>query len=62
MQEEWYPFCLFDLKEVIRAALITQLVKNLPAMKETWVQFLGQEDPLEKEMATHSSILAREIP
>ena len=62
MQEEWYPFCLFDLKEVIRAALITQLVKNLPAMKETWVQFLGQEDPLEKEMATHSSILAWRIP
>ena len=38
------------------------LVKNLPAMQETWVQSLGQEDPLEKEMATHSSILAWEIP
>ena len=36
--------------------------KNLPAMLETWVQSLGQEDPLEKEMATHSSILAWEIP
>ena len=36
------------------ASLITQLVKNLPAMQETWVQFLGWEDPLEKEMATHS--------
>ena len=36
--------------------------KNLPAMKETWVCSLGQEDPLEKEMATHSSILAWEIP
>ena len=36
--------------------------KNLPAMPETWVQSLGQEDPLEKEMATHSSILAWEIP
>jgi len=34
------------------------LVKTLPAVQETWVQFLGQEDPLEKEMATHSSILA----
>ena len=34
------------------------MVKNLPAMQETWVQSLGQEDPLEKEMATHSSILA----
>ena len=42
----------------IRAFLVAQSVKNLPAMQETWVQFLGQEDPLEKEMATHSSILA----
>ena len=40
------------------ASLIAQLVKNLPAMLETWVQFLGREDLLEKEMATHSSILA----
>ena len=38
------------------------MVKNVPAMKETQVQSLGQEDPLEKEMATHSSILAWEIP
>ena len=38
------------------------MVKNLPEMQETWVQFLGQEDPLEKEMATHSSILAWIIP
>ena len=37
-------------------------VKNPPAMQETWVQFLGQEDPLEKERATHSSILAWENP
>jgi len=37
-------------------------VKNLPAMQETWVQSLGQEDPLEKEMATHSSILVWRIP
>ena len=37
-------------------------VKNSPAVQETWVQSLGQEDPLEKEMATHSSILAWEIP
>ena len=55
-------FVSFDLKEIIRASLITQLVKNLPAMQETWVQFLGQEDPLEKEMATHSSTLAWRIP
>ena len=38
--------------------MVAQLVKNLPAMQETWVQSLGQEDPLEKEVATHSSILA----
>ena len=44
------------------ASLVAQLVKNLPAMQETQVQFLGQEDPLEKEMATHSSILAWRIP
>ena len=44
------------------ASLVSQLVKNLPAMWETWVRFLGWEDPLEKEMATHSSILAWKIP
>ena len=38
------------------------VVKNLPAKQETWVQFLDQDDPLEKEMATQSSILAWEIP
>ena len=43
-------------------AFIAQLVKNLPAMQETRVQFLGWEDPLEKEMATHSSALAWKIP
>ena len=37
---------------------MAQLIKSLPAMRETWVQSLGREDPLEKEMATHSSILA----
>ena len=37
-------------------------IRNLPAMQETWVQSLGQEDPLEEEMATHSSILAWRIP
>ena len=40
------------------ASLVAQLVKNLSAMQETWVQFLGWKDPLEKELATHSSILA----
>ena len=38
------------------------MVKNLPVVQETWVQSLSQEDPLEKGMATHSSILARKIP
>ena len=41
---------------------MVQTVKNLPAVQETWVQSLGQEDPLEKGMATHSSILAWRIP
>ena len=45
-----------------RASLGTQMVKNLPAIQETQVQSLGGEDPLEKEMATHSSILAWRIP
>ena len=40
------------------ASLVAQMVKDLPAMQEAWVQFLVQEDPLEKEMANHSSILA----
>ena len=44
------------------SSLVAQLVKSLPTMQETQVQFLGQEDPREKEMATHSSILAWEIP
>ena len=44
------------------ASLVAQMVKNLLAMKETWVQSLSWEDPLEKEMATHSSILAWTIP
>ena len=45
-----------------RDSLLAQSVKNLPAMQETWVQFLGQEETLKKEMATHSNILAWEIP
>ena len=46
----------------IRASFIAQSVKNLPEMQKTWVQFPGQEDPLKKEMATHSSTLAWRIP
>ena len=45
-----------------RASLVAQIVKNLPAIQETGVQSLGQEDILEKGMATHSSTLAWEIP
>ena len=44
------------------ASLVVQMVKNLPAMQETQVRSLGQEDPLEKGMATHSSILAWRVP
>ena len=44
------------------ASLVAQLVKNPPAMRETWVRFLGREDVLEKGTATHSSILAWRIP
>ena len=45
-----------------RASLVAQMVKNLPAMRETWVPSLGWEDPLEEGMATHFSILAWRIP
>ena len=45
-----------------RASLVAQLIKNLPAMRDTWVRSLGWEDPLEKGKATHSSILAWIIP
>ena len=47
---------------ILLTSLVAQIVKRLPAMWETWVRSLGQEDPLEKEMATHSSILAWRIP
>ena len=56
---------LEGIKETLteeRAFLVAQLVKNLPAMRETWVQSLGWEDPLEKGKATHSSTLAWKIP
>ena len=70
----WSRFChLFGPKLIVClrepafvvnywASLVAQKVKNPPAMQETWVRSLGQEDPLEKEMATHSSILAWRIP
>ena len=47
---------------ILLASLVAQGVKRLPAMQETWVRSLDQEDPLEKEMATHSSTLAWKIP
>ena len=46
---------------LVRASLVALMVKNLPAMQETQVQSLGQEDPPEKEMAIHSSVLAQRI-
>ena len=57
---------VLGIERYLEASLVTspvaQMVKNLPAMQETWVQSLGQDDPLEKKMATHSSILAGRIP
>ena len=59
----WLSLSLFPgILLLFRAFLVAQTVKGLPAMRETWVQSLGQEDPLEKEMATHCSILAWRIP
>ena len=53
---------LTNVHIVKAASLIAQLVNHLPAMQETRARFLGREDPLEKEMATHSSVLAWRIP
>ena len=58
----FFCFLKMEFGSVLRASLEAQMVKNLPTMQETQVQSLGQEDPLEKEMATHSSILAWRIP
>ena len=52
-ETEWFMY--------YRASLVIQTVKNLPAMRDTWIQPLGWEDFLEKEMVTHSSILAWKI-
>ena len=56
--EFFYLVCPWKLS----TSLVAQTVKRLPATRETWVQSLGQEDPLEKEMATHSSTFAWKIP
>ena len=54
---------MFEWKStIIRASLVAQLVRNPPAVQESWVRSLGQEDPLEKSMATLSSIPAWKIP
>ena len=55
------PYYLPGAK-TIWGSLVAQLVKNLPAMQETWIRSLGWEEPLEKGKATHSSILAWRIP
>ena len=57
-QKKAFVFC----EAYRRASLVAQIVKNLPAMQETQVRSLGREDPLEKEMSIHSSILVWEIP
>ena len=59
-QRATIPICL--VQAGAGGSLIAQLLENLPAMHDTWVQFLGLEDPLEKEMATPSSTLAWRIP
>ena len=51
-----------SLMFLLRASLVAQMAKNLPAKQETWVQSLGQEDALEKGMATHSNILTWRSP
>ena len=53
---------LFTIGALWEAFLVAKMVKNLPAMQETWVWSLGQEDPLVEEMATHSRILTSRIP
>ena len=59
---DWVTLLIYLLYTSERAPLVAQRLKSLPAMRETWVRSLGQEDPLEKKMATHSSILAWRIP
>ena len=61
MTHYWFAMLCNKLPQTW-ASLVPQMVKNLPAMQETQVPSLGQEDPLEKGMATHASILAGRIP
>ena len=59
--DDWVCTFLF-VSCLDEASLVVQMAKHLPAMLETWVRSMGQEDPLEKEMATHSTTLAWKIP
>ena len=56
------PYSFLEVKGIIKTYLVAQEVKHLPTVRETRIQSLGGEDPLEKEMATHSSILVWKIP
>ena len=58
----YHPYSYMKAIRKTRASLVARMVKNLPAVQETWVQSLGWEDPLEEGMTTHSSILAWRIP
>ena len=58
----WNPLHLTPYTDLICTSLVAQTVQNPPEMQETWVQSLGQEDALEKGMATHPSILTQIIP
>ena len=58
----FFTFVRNQLNMLVSASLVAQLVKTPPVMRETWIQSLGWEDPLAKEKATHSSILAWRIP
>ena len=60
--EQWFWEMNSNSYTLLSASLVAPLVKNLSTMQETWVWFLGREDPLEKEIATHSSILPLTIP
>ena len=63
LKEASIPTVAFDLPDSLNfASLVAQMVKRLPAVRETWVRSLGCEDPLKKAMATHSSTLAWKIP
>ena len=72
MTQGWFQFNIYNKQipkafifrgyVIARTPLVVQTVKNLPAMQENWVQPLGWEDPLEKGLAMHSSLLAWEVP